>query len=220
MKKIIVHMASYGSGKTEFALNEARALRAAGNRVVLVDMDIVNPYFRSGEHAQALAAEGIELIMPTFANTAVDVPALPAAVQTIFDREDICAILDAGGDPVGATALGRYSQQLIASGAHVRYIINIFRPFTQTPEQIKTMAQQLVQRSHLPINALVNNTHMANFSTPEMLLEGYELLSQVGEELGIPVECSLATEEIAHAARTLGVPDVREIALYTRPEWL
>ena len=82
--RIIIFCGNYGSGKTEIALNTALKLRSDGFKTALVDLDIVNPYFRSSEHGQMLAEHGIRLIAPTFAGTTVDVPALPAEVQTIF----------------------------------------------------------------------------------------------------------------------------------------
>ena len=39
----------YGTGKTEFAVNLALQLAALDRKVMVADLDIVNPYFRSRE---------------------------------------------------------------------------------------------------------------------------------------------------------------------------
>lgn len=214
-RKIYVHIGSYGSGKTELSLNEVRRMNALGMQPTLVDLDIVNPYFRSGEHAQTLKEEGIATIMPVYANTAVDVPSLPPDIQRIFD-ENLSGVFDVGGDPVGATALGRYARFLKQADAWIRCVVNTARPFTSTPDEIVEMATLLMQQSRLPINALVHNTHLAQETTPEMVQEGYGIVREAAERLGVPVEFTCVAGE-------LDVPDVgeiRRITLYTHPEWL
>jgi len=103
MKKLIIYAGNYGSGKTELSLNTAIHMAQRGD-TALVDMDIVNPYFRSSEHVSMLGEHGIKLIKPPFANTTVDVPSLSAEIYSAFTYE--YAVFDAGGDPVGAKALG------------------------------------------------------------------------------------------------------------------
>ena len=56
----------YGVGKTNFALNLALDAAAAGYRVTLSDMDVVNPYFRSNEYRDLLEEAGVRLIAPVF----------------------------------------------------------------------------------------------------------------------------------------------------------
>ena len=53
-------------------------------RTTLVDLDIVNPYFRSGEKAEEMEKAGVRMLMPTFAMTTVDIPALPAEIQSVY----------------------------------------------------------------------------------------------------------------------------------------
>ena len=107
-KRFIVLTGNYGSGKTELALNLALYYANAGMRTTLVDLDIVNPYFRSGEKYQEMQDAGVRMLMPTFALTTVDIPALPAEIQSVFELPSDKVIFDVGGDDTGAAALGRY----------------------------------------------------------------------------------------------------------------
>ncbi len=108
-KPITVICGHYGCGKTNLALNLAVEAAATGRRSVIVDMDIVNPYFRSSEYRTFLERHGVQLIAPVFANTTLDTPVLPPEIYSIFNMENTDMFIDAGGDDVGATALGRSS---------------------------------------------------------------------------------------------------------------
>ena len=110
-KRYTVLVGNYGSGKTELAIAIARRQRAREpeGRIALVDLDIVNPYFRSAEQHALLEAEGIEVFMPSFAMSTVDIPALPAQIQAVFEQPYAHVVIDVGGDDTGATALGRYA---------------------------------------------------------------------------------------------------------------
>ena len=103
----------YGTGKTEFAVNLALAMAAEGENVMLADLDIVNPYFRSRERRPMLEAAGIRLISSSQACSDADVPALPAELLTILENRDVRGILDIGGDPVGARVLARFQPKIV-----------------------------------------------------------------------------------------------------------
>ena len=87
----------YGTGKTEFAVNLALSLAAGGERVMLADLDIVNPYFRSRERRQLLEAAGIRLVATSQACTDADIPAIPAELLTILEDRSVRGVLDIGG---------------------------------------------------------------------------------------------------------------------------
>ena len=106
-KRIQAIIGHYGSGKTEIAMNLAIAL-AQRDPVTLVDLDIVNPYFRSAEHPQVLKAHGEKLVKPEFANTSVDIPSLAADVDAALLDESRRVVLDVGGDDAGARASGPF----------------------------------------------------------------------------------------------------------------
>ena len=113
MKRVTLFAGHYGSGKTNIAVNYALFLREQGKDVVIADMDIVNPYFRTKDSTDVLESAGIELISPQFANSNVDLPALPQEMyKTVQDRSKF-SVLDIGGDDRGAYALGRYKPYML-----------------------------------------------------------------------------------------------------------
>ena len=99
--RVTVVTGHYGTGKTEFAVNLALALAAGGERVMLADLDIVNPYFRSRERRELLEEAGVRLVATPRALADADVPALPAELHTVLEDRSVRGVLDVGGDPSG-----------------------------------------------------------------------------------------------------------------------
>lgn len=203
IKAIVGH---YGSGKTEFALNLALASRASGRDTALADLDIVNPFFRSAERAELLRDRGVEIIYPPYALTGVDVPVLPAEVQSIFARPALNAVLDIGGDDAGAAALGRYKPQLDAQGCDLLYVVNVFRPFSDSADRIVQLLERIVRTTRLQPAGLINNSNMGALSGPEHLLIGQEIVEQASRRLGIPVLAACAMPQILEALPPMDVP--------------
>ena len=126
----------YGSGKTEFSVNYALSLKKTCEKVFLVDLDIVNPYFRSNDARALLEDAGICVIAPAYAGTNVDIPVLPPEIMRIFEEEDAKIILDVGGDDDGAIALGRYKKYFDESGYELYLVVNTRRPLTSNADEI------------------------------------------------------------------------------------
>lgn len=177
----------FGSGKTELALALARQL---GSGTALVDLDIVNPYFRSSEHRDLLVKEGIDVIMPSFANTTVDVPALSANVQTVFDSDRYRhVVIDVGGDPAGATALGRYYPliQPIRDRMRVLFVVNPLRPLTAGEDAICALIQTIEARARIQIDMLVNNANLQRQTSAAQLTDAQQLLQRVSARISVPI---------------------------------
>lgn len=215
----LVLTGNYGSGKTEIALN--LALEAAPRmKTTLVDLDIVNPYFRSGEKAQELREAGVRTLMPTYAMTTVDIPALPAEIQSVFEVPADQVIFDVGGDDTGAAALGRYYPSFMARRAKTRVtlVINRMRPLTREKDEILDLAQRIQSRGRLKIDQLINNTNLADETTAEMIEEGERTVLACAEALGgLPV-ITAGKEEILGKCR-LHTP-AYPVKRYMKPEWM
>ena len=208
----------YGSGKTELALNMARSIRRAGERVTLVDLDIVNPFFRSAEQGAWLRENDIRLLAPTFALTAVDIPALPADILSVFEDKQSRAVFDVGGDDAGALALGRFNRYFLENGYELIYAVNIFRPRSGSVEEILDMMRRVSQAARLRPTGLINNSNLGGLTDQSALEEGHRLLREVSRAANVPLLAdATAAENLTPAAD--GTP-LFQIERVTRPEWM
>lgn len=185
--RITIVCGHYGSGKTNFSLNLALAKAAEGKKVTLVDMDIVNPYFRSSEYGALLSGKGIRLIAPVYAGTTLDTPTIPPDVYSIFTPSDTEVILDAGGDDAGVTALAGMSTQLGETDYDMLYVINQNRVLSQTPEEAAQFLREIEHASRLTATAVVNNSHLGVDTTLETALRSLEFAEKTAELCSLPL---------------------------------
>ena len=217
--RYLVLTGNYGSGKTEIALNAA--LEACDERkTTLVDLDIVNPYFRSGEKADILRKKGIKVLMPTFALTTVDIPALPAEIQSVFESAAEKVIFDVGGDDTGAAALGRYYPSFLKHKEEtaMAVVVNCMRPLTQNMDDITDLVQRIEKRGRLRTDFLINNTNLGDQTAPEMVEKGEEIVLNCAEKLGIRFVITAGMEGVLEKCR-LKSP-VLPVKRYMIPEWM
>ena len=216
--RFIVFTGNYGSGKTEISLN--LALSTKGETTTLVDLDIVNPYFRTGEKADMLRQSGIRVLMPTYAMTTVDIPALPAEIQSVFERPSDRVIFDVGGDDTGAAALGRYYPSFMKyrDETIVALVINCMRPLTQSSEEIIELAERIQNRGRMKIDMLINNTNLADQTTPDMIEHGEKTVIACSSKMGIKRIMTAGQEEILGKCR-LDTPTIA-IKRFMIPEWM
>lgn len=197
-KRIIIVTGHYGCGKTNLAVNLARKLNVEGRHVALCDLDIVNPYFRSADFARPLNSEGIETILPPFANTNLDVPTLTARVAAAVNDDSLTLVLDVGGDDAGAAALGQYSAAIARHGYDMLYLVNAYRFLTQTPEEALENLRDIEYASHLTATAIVNSSNLAGETTAGAIDATAGFAEDVSRLAGLPLytvaERSLAGE--------------------------
>ena len=189
-KKMIVLIGNYGSGKTELALNFAVQAAARGERTELLDLDMVNTYFRLTEPGRLTRMKEIRVVSPNFTNSGIETLSLPAEVQSAFAMDWDTVVFDVGGDAAGSTALGRYHEdfmQLDEGCLEVLNVINIRRPLSGTVERIIRLQEEMEVHSRLKITGMINNTNLAQVTTPVELRDGYEMIRQVSEKTGVPV---------------------------------
>ena len=189
MRKYWVLVGSFGGGKSELALN--MAVRAAKNEPCkLVDMDVINPYFRTSERFELLEKAGVELISPPYALQKIEIMSVSARVYSAFTPGEGTVIFDVGGDHVGAIALGQYKpnfQNIPPENLNVLYVVNPMRPLASDLPSARTMLEKIQGVSRLRVTGIVNNGNLAGMTTVEHLAAGYELVRQLSEETGIPV---------------------------------
>ena len=210
-KRLTLFAGHYGSGKTNIAVNYALLLAKEGKQVCIADLDIVNPYFRTKDSAKVLEAAGVHLVSPHFANTNVDLPALPAEAYRLVTEKDVYGIMDIGGDDRGAYALGRYVPAILAENDYrMIFVANASRPLTRTPEDAMEVMAEIEAACGLRFTDLVNNTNLGDLTTPETVLASQEYMEKLSALSGLPV---FATTAKADVAAKLQLPDVLPLTL-------
>ena len=208
----------YGTGKTEFAVNLALQLAGLNHQVMVADLDIVNPYFRSRERRDLLQEAGIRLISSSQACSDADVPALPAELLTILENRDITGVLDIGGDPVGARVLARFNDKIVPEDYQLIYVLNANRPDVRTPEAAIAYLRGIEATTSLTCTGIVNNTHLCGETTAEEIRKGARLAETVSQETGIPVLCHVAEERFIPELSDLSEP-VFPITIQMKKPW-
>lgn len=186
--RITLFVGHYGSGKTNLAVNYATLLHRQGKQVVLADMDIVNPYFRSKDSEAELASMGIKTLSSPYANTNLDAPAMPASFYGIFEQRDSFAVLDVGGDDRGAVALGRYVPMIKQENDYeMIFVANAHRALTPTPEDALEVLREIEQACKLPVTAIANNSHLGEFTDADTVLASAAYVNRLCELSGLPL---------------------------------
>lgn len=196
--RVLIITGHYGTGKTEFAVNLALALARSGEKTILADLDIVNPYFRSRERKSLLEESGVRVICSSQACSDADVPALPAEVLTILEDRSYRGVLDVGGDPDGARVLARFQPKILPEDYQMIFVANANRPEVRTAEKAVAYLRGIEAVTGLSCGGIVNNTHLCGETTPEEIFKGARLVEEISHMTGIPVLCHVAEERIAN----------------------
>ena len=220
MGKVIVITGHYGAGKTNFSINLALALaqEQPQARITVCDLDIVNPYFRTADHAELFERHGIKLITPLFAHTSLDIPALGFDMASEAAQSDLL-ILDVGGDEQGAIALGRYADVLGgAQGLEMLYVVNRCRKLTESPQEALELMYEIEQAARLKHTGVVNNSNLGALTDEETLLRSVQYAEDICREAGLPLRYTAVRSELFDTlANKLPCPLKCEV--YVKPVW-
>ena len=204
-KRLTLFAGHYGSGKTNIAVNYAMLLADEGKKVCIADLDIVNPYFRTKDSEAELTEKGITLISPRYANTNVDLPALPAESYRIVQDKSVYGVVDIGGDDRGAYALGRFADAIKAEGDYrMAFVINRYRPLTSTVEDTVEIMKEIETAAGIRFTCIVNNSNIGTETTPEIVLDSVAYAEAVSHATGLPIW--LHTVEKTIVERVAGIP--------------
>ncbi len=196
-KRVTLFAGHYGSGKTNLAVNFALKLKKSGKNVKIADLDIVNPYFRTKDSAKVLNDAGIELISPAFANTNVDLPALPAQVYSLVERKDFYAVMDIGGDDRGAYALGRYRDYILEENDYeMIFVANFFRPLTRTADEAIEVMREIEAASGIAFTAIINNSNIGGDTTAKTVCETFNIANELSQKTNLPIIFTSGTADV------------------------
>ena len=197
-KRITLFAGHYGSGKTNIAVNYALKLKNDGYTVKIADLDIVNPYFRTKDSQLDLEKAGIPLISPAYANSNVDLPALPQEVYSLVQRKDFYAVMDIGGDDRGAYALGRYTPYILEENNYeMIFVANFYRPLTRTAEEALEVMREIEVACGIKFTAIVNNSNLGNLTTANDVITTYDKTAKLSKLSNLPVIFTSAEKEVA-----------------------
>lgn len=186
--EIVIYTGSFGSGKTEISINHSIKAIENGGNVVIVDLDIVNPYFRSREMRDNLKDLGINVIAPPGKYAMADIPLISPEIKGIIQDINRLLIIDVGGDDVGAKSLATFYPVLKESGYEMNMVVNPFRPFTNNVSQIQAMLQEIEVASRLKVNGLISNPNLGSETDLELIKKGHKIVKQVSEKVKLPIK--------------------------------
>ena len=199
-KRITLLAGHYGSGKTNIAVNLALRLRETEARVAVADLDIVNPYFRTKDSQQALEQAGIRFICSEYANSNVDIPALPQTLYAVTDDPDLHCILDIGGDDRGALALGRLSPAIRAENNYeMLFVVNFYRPLTTNAADALEVMREIEAAGRLPFTGIINNSNLGDETTADTVLATAERVRELCDLSALPLVCTTVNRPLVPA---------------------
>lgn len=195
--RITIISGRFGSGKTEIAINYARRLAQEREPVALVDLDLVTPYFRTREMEEVLAPAGVTVVAPLPLTRDIHVPAITPEILGAIQRPDRFVVIDVGGDPHGARALGQYEPYLRDLGYQMWFVVNPFRPFTDEVAGIQAAIRDVEGTSRLHVTGLISNPNLIAETTPGLVLTGHEVVRQASRVLGLPIVFACVEDRLA-----------------------
>ncbi len=193
--RVVVFAGHYGSGKSEISVQYARLMAQTGRRVLLADMDIVNPFFRSLDARALLEVDGVHVVAPLFANTNVDVPALVPEITSALRDPETFVVLDVGGDGDGARVLGRYHRDFDPKELAMVFVFNASRPMTRTAETAALQMEEIAFASRQRFTHILNNTHLLDETTGALVAEGERQARRLADMQGLPLAGTVMVPE-------------------------
>ncbi len=195
-RRITLLAGHYGSGKTNIAVNMALELKKLHENTAIADLDIVNPYFRTLDSKNELEAAGIRLIVSPYANSSLDIPALPQDMYAIVDDESMYSIIDVGGDDRGALALGRLSRMISDENNYDMFlVINRYRPLTPDAQSVQEVLQEIEEAGRLKFTGIINNSNLGAETDAECILNSVKFAEEVSQLTGLPVVLTSVEEK-------------------------
>ncbi len=216
--RVVIFSGHYGSGKTNLAVNWAINARTRHERVVLADLDIVNPYFRTSDSSSALSKSGVTLVTSQFAGSNVDLPSIPSGAESIFDDRSVYGVVDVGGDDRGALALGRYADKIRREHADVLLVVNMYRPETSNISGAMDILREIEAASHSSFTGIVNNSNLGNITTDIDVLNSVAFVNKLSIASNLPVMFT-SVQRSVYASLGNKIANLFPIDITIKSEW-
>lgn len=194
-KKLTVVTGHYGSGKTNLSVNIALDIAESGGKCTVIDLDIVNPYFRTADFRELFDERGIDIFAPVYANTNLDIPSLNIPLESLL-KSGTHIVIDVGGDDEGAKALGRFAPLINGTAdKDVLYVINRYRYLTKEPEEAAQVMREIEESGGVRCTGIVNNSTLGPETTVETVRESLAFAEKVSQLTGLPTAATCALPE-------------------------
>lgn len=218
-RRVLVLVGGYGAGKTQLAISLAIKWARKEKPVALVDLDLINPYFRLREIAEILEHEKVEVIRPEGDLAFAENPSLTPQIDGALHDTTRHVVLDVGGNETGATILGRYHTSLEADDVGIFQVVNVFRPFSSTIEEIERLRLDMERKSHLKIQGWINNSNLIDWTTLEDWQKSKQLMRSLVEQSEIPWVASGVNPKWAEKVGLLWEPEWIPVERYLNLGW-
>ena len=197
-KRITLFTGNFGSGKTEISLNYALHLREKNKKVAVVDLDVINPYFRSRAKSELMEEHDIEVIYPKELKHA-DLPVITADIKKLLQNKEYYGVIDVGGDEDGATVLGSIADSVKETAYELNLVVNTKRPFTDNVEGIIKMKEKIEAASKMNVDNLICNINLGKESDVEIVEKGYPIIKEAAKKLDLPIKFIAVKEDLKGA---------------------
>lgn len=212
--KITVITGHYGCGKTNVSVNIALELAKKSDRVSVVDLDIVNPYFRTADFGELFGSSGVKLITPMYANSNLDIPALSFDLAGVINEAEY-VVIDVGGDPEGAAALGRYSDVLgKREDLALYYVVNKYRYLTSTPAEAVELLREIEAAGTISCSGIINNSNLGKLTNAETVAKSVDYAKKAAQAAGTSLLFTCSEEK-----NLAGIENAFPVKIYVKPIW-
>ena len=196
-KRLTLLCGHYGSGKTNIAVNMALDMKKRFDSVTVADLDIVNPYFRTKDSSVLFGENGIRLAVSEYANSNLDIPALPDEMYALTDDRRMHAVIDVGGDDRGALALGRIAPMIIEENDYdMLMVINRFRPLTPDAQSTLEVMREIETAGGIRFTGIINNSNLGDETTAEDVLESVKYANEFSALSSLPIVLTTVRKEL------------------------
>ena len=216
MKNIIILTGYYGSGKTEITVNLAIEKKVD----MVIDLDIINPYFRTREKEKELSEYNIKTISSNMQQKInLDMPYISRKIFIPFHDKKIKAIYDLGGNDQGAKLLRQF-EDYTDHEIELFLVVNIYRQETSNTDLILKLINKIEGMGGFKITGLINNSNFLKETTAKHILEGEKVLKEVSEKIGLPIVYTAIWDQIKLNENLTFSGKILKMKLYFRKNWL
>lgn len=219
MSRIKVFAGHFGSGKTEIAVNYALNLAASGKKVVIVDIDIVNPYFCVRDLKDMFKEKGIRVISsnPEYVNAELMV--VTAEVNAIFNDKSYEVVIDVGGDDIGAVVLGQYNRFFRNEDYEMYFVVNNNRPQTNNEDTTEEYLRNVERASRLKVTSLISNTNLSYETISEHIIKGENVVRELSKKLNLPHKYTVVRRDLVDEVKNNIKGEIYPIDIFMKKPW-